>query len=209
MTSPEECGDLPILFEFVDSLFLKIMKRLTFAVISILCALLLATIVHLQPAYAGMNDDHFDGNIFALYAGNGSLVPPRSRLKDSLRNHRVAIILFYLDDSRDSKAFASTYSQLQAWYGRAADLIPLSVDSLLPDTTNTPEDEGYYYTGQIPQVVIINQAGEVILNEVGQISYEKMDDVLRVAFDLVPRSESEQLLRRKSFNEFSSELTLE
>jgi len=156
-----------------------------------------------------MNDDRFDGNIFALYAGNGSLVPPRSRLKDSLRNHRVAIILFYLDDSRDSKAFAPSYSQLQAWYGRAADLIPISVDSFLPDTPYDIDQEAYYYRGQIPQVVILNQQGEKIFDEVGQIPYEAMDDVLRNAFDLVPRSESEKLLKRRSFNEFSSELTPE
>ena len=185
------------------------MKHVIRSLICLFCALLLSTIVFSKPVYAGMNDDHFDGNIFALYAGNGSLVPPRSRLKDSLRNHRVAIILFYLDDSRDSKTFAPTYSQLQAWYGRAADLIPLSVDSFLPDTPVNPQDEAYYYRGQIPQVVIINQSGEVIFDEVGQIPYEAMDDVLRVAFDLVPRSESDQLLKRRSFNEFSSELTLE
>ncbi|NET54244.1 MAG: thioredoxin family protein, partial [Merismopedia sp. SIO2A8] len=32
------------------------------------------------PALAGLDDDRFDGNIFALYGGNGSLVPPRITL---------------------------------------------------------------------------------------------------------------------------------
>ena len=36
-----------------------------------------------SPAHASLNDDSFDGNIFALYAGNGSLVPPRVTLADS------------------------------------------------------------------------------------------------------------------------------
>ena len=163
--------------------------------------------LNLSPAFASMNDDRFEGNIFALYAGNGSIVPPKSHLKDSLRNHRVAIILFYLDDSRDSKAFAASYSQLQAGYGRAADLIPVIVDSLFSDVTYTPDEEGYYYRGQIPQIVIINAEGQVVLDEVGQVPYEKMDDVLRDLFNLLPRSESETLLKRRSFNEFSSELT--
>ncbi len=175
--------------------------------ITIFLAFLIGFGLNLNPAVAGMNDDRFEGNIFALYAGNGSLVPPKSHLKDSLRNHRVAIILFYLDDSRDSKAFAASYSQLQAGYGRVADLIPVIVDSLFPDVTYSPEEEGYYYRGQIPQVVIVNQDGQVVLDEVGQVPYEKMDDVLRELFDLLPRSDSEQLLRRRSFNEFSSELT--
>jgi hypothetical protein len=50
----------------------------------VLAFLLLVTIQWLglggiSPAYAGLNDDHYDGNIFALYAGNGSIVPPESR----------------------------------------------------------------------------------------------------------------------------------
>ena len=175
--------------------------------ISLFLAFLIGFGLNLNPAFAGVNDDRFEGNIFALYAGNGSLVPPKSHLKDSLRNHRVAIILFYLDDSRDSKLFASTYSQLQAGYGRVADLIPVIVDSLFSGVSYSPEEEGYYYRGQIPQVVIVNQEGQVVLDELGQVPYEKMDDVLRELYDLMPRSESEQLLKRRSFNEFSSELT--
>ena len=36
-----------------------------------LCLLLIAS-----PAEAARDTDSYDGNIFALYAGNGSLVPP-------------------------------------------------------------------------------------------------------------------------------------
>ena len=64
--------------------------------ISLFLAFLIGFGLNLNPAFAGVNDDRFEGNIFALYAGNGSLVPPKSHLQDSLRNHRVAIILFYL-----------------------------------------------------------------------------------------------------------------
>lgn len=37
------------------------------------------------PAMAGLTDDRYDGDIFALYAGNGSLVPPKITLADSLK----------------------------------------------------------------------------------------------------------------------------
>ena len=40
--------------------------------LSLLAALLLVV----SPAQAVLNDDRYDGNIYALYAGNGSLVPP-------------------------------------------------------------------------------------------------------------------------------------
>ena len=178
-------------------------------IISVVLSLGLMLMVNLSPVEAGMNDDRYDGNIFALYAGNGSLVPPKSSLENSLKSNRVAIVLFYLDDSRDSKAFAPVYSQLQLAYGRAASLIPVLVDSLSPDQTFEASDPGYYYGGQIPQVVIFNQAGEVVFNETGQIAYEAMDDVLRNTFELLPRSETGQILQRRSFNEFNSELTFE
>jgi len=35
-------------------------------------------------ALASINDDRFDGNIFVLYGGNGSLVPPKVTLAKSL-----------------------------------------------------------------------------------------------------------------------------
>ena len=38
-----------------------------------------------QPAFAGIDDDRYDGNVFVLYAGNGSLVPARVSLADSLK----------------------------------------------------------------------------------------------------------------------------
>ena len=49
-------------------------------VLSLLAALLLVV----APAQAVLNDDRYDGNIYALYAGNGFLVPPANPLSDSL-----------------------------------------------------------------------------------------------------------------------------
>ena len=69
---------------------------------AVLAGLLLALFLFLPgvaPAWAGLDDDRYDGNIFALYAGNGSLVPPRSTLAEALAAGRVAVVVYYLDDS--------------------------------------------------------------------------------------------------------------
>jgi hypothetical protein len=158
-----------------------------------------------QPVWAGINDDRFDGNIFALYAGNGSLVPPKVTLAESRARSRVALLVFFLDDSKDCKQFVNTISELQRYYGVAADFIPVNVDALPTDETKNALAEGNYYSGYVPQTVIINQGGEVVLDEAGQVSYEAIDDVFRQVFNLLPRSESVEL-KRRSFNEFNSEL---
>jgi hypothetical protein len=63
-----------------------------------------------SPAQAVLNDDNYDGNIYALYAGNGSLVPPANTLEDTLADQRTAVIVYYLDDSAVSKRFAPVVS---------------------------------------------------------------------------------------------------
>lgn len=166
------------------------------------CLLVLGT----SPALAGLNDDQFDGNIFVLYAGNGSLVPSRVKLVDSLKRERPILMVFYVDDSKDCKQFAAVVSRLQEPYGRAASIIPVDVDSLPLKSHYEPTEPGYYYKGLVPQTVVINQKGKVVLNETGQVAYERVDDVFRDVFDLLPRAESVEL-KRRSFNEFNTELT--
>lgn len=157
-----------------------------------------------QPVLAGIEDDKYDGNVFVLYAGNGSLVPPRTSLAEALRLKKPAIIVFYIDDSSDCKKYSSTISQIQAPYGKAASIIPVTVDSLDLDRKYTNTEPGYYYNGTVPQTVIIDKDGKVRLNETGQLSFEKIDDTFREVFDLLPRTESVEL-KRRSFNEFNSE----
>lgn len=159
-----------------------------------------------SPAMASIDNDKYEGNIFILYAGNGSLVPPRIDLKESLKRGTPAILVYYIDDSSDCKQYSFVVSRLQEFYGRAATIIPVSVDSLALNTEYNPDEPGYYYEGKVPQTVILNQEGEVVFNKVGQQKYEAMDDVLREVFALVPRSESVQL-KRRSFNEYNAEIT--
>ncbi len=161
-----------------------------------------------SPAHASLNDDGFDGNIFALYAGNGSLVPPRVTLADSFKRQRPAILFFYLDDSRDSKQYASVVSQLQAFYGRAADFLPISIDTLPLEGSPDLKDPAHYYKGFVPQTVIIDQNGKVVFDQSGVLALESVDDVLRKVFDLLPRSESVEL-KRRPLNEINIEITSE
>lgn len=179
----------------------NVTKSLITAILAIVCSLLLTT-----PAWANIDDDKYDGNVFVLYAGNGSLVPARISLADSLKTKKPSYIVFYIDDSRDCKQYSGVMSQMQAYYGKAASFIPVTPDSLELDRKYNNTEEGYYYKGVVPQTVIIDGEGKVRLDEIGQVSFEKIDDTFREVFNLLPRKES-VALKRRSFNEYNSELT--
>lgn len=140
-------------------------------------------------AFAGINDDRYDGNIFPLYAGNGSLVPPRTNLALALQAKRPSVLMFYVDDSSDCKQNAIVMSQIQAFYTQNVSLIPVSVDTLFPLRKRySPRQEAYYYNGRyVPQWIVIDRKGTVAFDKVGQASYQEVDDVLRKLFDLPPR----------------------
>jgi hypothetical protein len=176
-------------------------KSLITTILVISFSLLLTT-----PAWANIDDDKYDGNVFVLYAGNGSLVPARISLADSLKTKKPSYIVFYIDDSSDCKQYSGVMSQMQAYYGKAASFIPVTPDSLELDRKYNNTEEGYYYKGVVPQTVIIDGEGKVRLDEIGQVSFEKIDDTFREVFNLLPRTES-VALKRRSFNEYNSELT--
>jgi peroxiredoxin len=161
--------------------------------------------VMIPSAIAGLNDDRYDGDIFALYAGNGSLVPPKVTLKQAFDRKRPTILVFYLDDNSDSKQYSTVVSQLQAFYGRAADIIALRVDAIPSKSSYAKTEAGYYYSGVVPQTVVFDETGSVVFNQKGNIPFEPIDDVLRKVFKLLPRSESVEL-RRQPVNELNTEL---
>lgn len=163
-------------------------------------------IINIQPAFAGIKEDTYDGNIFVVYAGNGSLIPPRQTLAQSLEEHRPIFLAFYLDDSKDSKEYAISISRVQEFYGKVVEIIPVNVDSIPAKPSYEPTEPGYYYTGAVPQVVVFNQSGQVVLNQKGQVPFEAIDDQFREIFNLLPRTET-TTLKRRAFNEFSSELS--
>lgn len=162
----------------------------------------------ISPVSASIDDDRYDGNIYILYGGNGSLVPPRMDLPTSLKREKPAILVFYIDDSSDCKQFSIVVTRIQEFYGRAASIIPVSIDSFVDKEQYTLEEPAYYYSGVVPETVILDQQGKVVYDGKGQVPYEEIDDALREVFDLLPRSES-QVLKRRSFNEFNSGMTQE
>ncbi|KYC36995.1 hypothetical protein WA1_45965 [Scytonema hofmannii PCC 7110] len=175
-------------------------------VLSVLILLSCLLFIDTQSAFAGLKDDRYDGNIFVVYAGNGSLVPPKETLSQALSEQKPALLFFYVDDSSDCKEYALVVSRVQEFYGRVTEIIPVNVDTLPVKETYSPTEAGYYYSGAVPQVVVFDRAGQVVLNKKGQIPYEDIDDQFRIVFDLLPRSKSVQL-KRRSFNELNSELT--
>ncbi|HEY9783332.1 MAG TPA: thylakoid membrane photosystem I accumulation factor [Leptolyngbyaceae cyanobacterium] len=163
-------------------------------------------VLGMPSALAGINDDRYDGNVFVLYGGNASLVPAKITLEKSLQqSDRATLLVLYLDDCSDCKQYAPVVSRLQAFYGRATYIIPVNVDTIPPKSSFAPTEAGYYYKGVVPQVVLFDRAGKIVFNKQGQVPYEQVDDILREVFDLLPRSESQEL-KRRAFNEFSSEL---
>ena len=179
--------------------FLK--QYLTFALVLMMCLLLPG----MPTANAEINTDRFEGNIFVLYAGNGSLVPSKVTLAESIAGARPTILVYYVDDSSDCKLYAIVVSNMQAFYGRVADIIPVNVDAIPVQSSYTPTEAGYYYKDIVPQVVILDKSGKVVFDRQGQVPYEQVDDKLRQVFNLLPREESKEL-KLRPVNEFNNEL---
>lgn len=185
---------------------LGLMLRPTLASVLLIATLWLS--LGSATALADLNDDNYDGNIFALYAGNGSIVPPKFSLAQSFKQAKPTLLIFYVDDSRDSKKFSSVVSQLQAPYGRVSNFVAVAADSFPFKDSYEKTEPGYYFKGAVPQTVLFDAAGNVVFDEVGQTSYEKIDDKMREIFDLLPRTESSEL-RRRPINEVNGELVAE
>ena len=96
----------------------------------IFSSLLVIFFLYVNPVYSARDTDSYDGNIYPIYAGNGSLVPPPSTLSESLKNERTSVLVFYLDDSSTSKQFAPVVSGIKLLWSSSIDLIPLSIDEL-------------------------------------------------------------------------------
>lgn len=173
------------------------------ASLCLVIALVMGVGVH--GADAARDTDSYDGNIFALYAGNGSLVPPRSTLKQALEEHRPVVLAFYLDDSRDSKTFAPSLSELQRTWGQGAELIYLTTDNLQNRVDQGVSDPSHYWKGTIPQVVVIDAAGKVVFDAAGQVNVDAIDAALAKATG-TKAAEGREGTMSRSFNEYNSEI---
>ena len=178
---------------------LSIMRPVLRSLIAVGLSLLLLA----SPSEAARDTDSYDGNIFALYAGNGSLVPPPTTLKDSLENERTSVIVFYLDDSSNSKIFSPVVSELQRLWGRELDLLPLTTDAFQGEDSQDPSEPATYWHGTIPQVVVIDGSGTVLLDEDGQVPLETINAAISEATGIEAPAQGSTTM---SFNELNTEV---
>ena len=178
---------------------LSIMRPVLRSLIAVGLSLLLLA----SPSEAARDTDSYDGNIFALYAGNGSLVPPPTTLKDALENERTSVIVFYLDDSSNSKIFSPVVSELQRLWGRELDLLPLTTDAFQGNDSQDPSEPATYWHGTIPQVVVIDGKGNVLLDEDGQVPLEAINAAISAATGIEAPAQGSTTI---SFNELNTEV---
>jgi hypothetical protein len=156
-------------------------------------------------ALAARDTNSYDGNIYALYAGNGSLVPPRSTLAQAMADHRPIVLGFFLDDSAASKQYAVVFNELQRLWGRTAELILLPTDPLQGRQGQGPTDPATYWKGTIPQVVVFDAQGKPVLNESGPVSIDAINAALTKVTGLKPQGDVTLSLSR-DVNELNSEI---
>ena len=179
----------------------QLIRPLAALVLSLLLALGLAP----AAAQAARDTNSYDGNIYALYAGNGSLVPPRSTLADAMAQHRPILLGFFLDDSAASKQYAVVFNELQRLWGRSVELILLPTDPLQNRDTHGPTDPASYWKGVIPQVVVFNSEGKPVLDEAGPVSIDAINVALTEVTGLKPQGDVKLSLSRE-VNELNSEI---
>ncbi len=167
-----------------------------------LLSISLCLIFFVATVKAARDTDSYDGNIFPIYAGNGSLVPPPSSLSNALDNKRTSVIIYYLDDSATSKAFAPVVSGLKLLWASSIDVLPITTDALQGKENNNPRQEAYYWRGQIPQVVVIDGEGKIVLDQEGQVPIDTINKAISTATGL---NEPSFKIQIKSFNEYNSE----
>ena len=154
------------------------------------------------PASASRDSNSYDGNIFPIYAGNGAIVPPQTTLEESLKNGRVSVLFFYLDDSSDSKAMAPVISGLDLIWRNNIDLIALTTDELQNHISGSESNQpNYYWNGLIPQTIILDGKGEVRFDMNGMVN---IDDLNKIIGELKGIDISDSKFSVESFNEYNS-----
>jgi hypothetical protein len=182
--------------------------KFCFRICLVVAALTLLNVsaLNVPAAHATLKDDHYDGNIFALYGGNGSIVPPRVTIEQSWSLNRPVILVYFVDDSADCKLYSPILNDVQAFYGKTASIIAIAVDSLDLTKKSSPEDPEFYYRGYVPQTVILSTAGEVAFDQEGQSTFAQIDRVLNQKLGVQP-AVSPRLKKRdlnlKQFNEIN------
>ncbi len=169
--------------------------------LSAILSLFLILIFLVAPTNAARDTDSYDGNIYPIYAGNGSLVPPPNTLAESLRKKKASVIVFYLDDSSTSKQFAPVVSGIKLLWGSTVDLLPLTTDEFQTNASDDPKEASFYWHGRIPQIVVLDGEGQIFLDQEGQVPIETINEAISSATGVeIPFN-----ITIKSFNEYNSE----
>ena len=171
-------------------------------IIKLFLTFFLILTINPSTSFSARDTNSFDGNIFPIYAGNGSLVPPQSSLKNSLNQQRCSVLIFYLDDNSNSKLYAPVVSGIDLVWGKAIDIIPIATDEIQSKQKYDSNEEGYYWNGKVPQTVVINGSGEVVLDEYGQTDLKLINKAIASATGI---KEPEVNIEIKTFNEYNSE----
>ena len=170
--------------------------------IKLIITTILVLLTFIPSVNASRENDAYEGNIFTIFTGNGALVPPPTTLKESLKNKRTSVLVFYLDDSATSKAFAPVVSGIKLLWPSEIDLIPLTTDELQNKEQLKQTDPAFYWHGKVPQTVVINPKGEVVFDEEGQVAIDEINSAISNATGLTPPNFTISI---KSFNEYNSE----
>lgn len=190
----------------------RIVRRTVWALPALLAQLALALLLLLPvtlpapPARAALDNDTYDGNIYALYAGNGSLVPPRGSLAQALKDGRPAVVVYYLDDDAASKRFAPVVSELQRLWGNTIELLPLVTDPLQNRPDGGPSDPAHYWRGFTPQVVVFGADGQVLLDAEGPVELDAINEAVSTATGIPLPEEFRGSTSTVSINELNAEV---
>ncbi|MEM9155820.1 MAG: thylakoid membrane photosystem I accumulation factor [Cyanobacteria bacterium P01_F01_bin.33] len=155
-----------------------------------------------SPSWAALNDDRYDGNIFALYGSNGGIVPSRTTLAESLERHTPTLLVYYIEDSRDCKTYSAAIANLQVRYGLGVSFIALNADSFDPDAVTDPDNPGRYYRGLLPQTLLFDADGNITYESVGDRPITEVENAIRSIFGLEAVEPGE--LRPQPFNELQT-----
>ena len=171
---------------------------------------LLIILIFFSPytANAARDNDSFDGNIFPIYAGNGSIVPPKTTLKEALKNKRTSVLFFYLDDSSESKAMAPVISGLDLLWRENIDIFALTTDELQnEEALKEPDQPNFYWNGLIPQTIILDGNGEVKFDKNGIADFGDLDKIIGESTGIKVKTNSKFTV--EAFNEYNSTISEE
>ena len=168
--------------------------------------LILLLFFNSYPANASRDNDNYDGNIFSIYAGNGSIVPPKTTIKESLKNERVSILFFYLDDSSDSKAMAPVISGLDLIWRENIDIIALTIDDIQnEEKSQDPNQPNFYWNGLIPQTLVLDNNGEVKFDKNGLVDFGDLNNLVGELTGI--ETDDNSSFTVEAFNEYNSTIS--